>query len=61
MEVLLISSRSQNQKQWRWIIIHPILEEHQYDAAAIDVGINDLLKSRTNIRVGEITKEIINI
>ena len=39
----------------------PILEEHQYDAAAIHVGINDLLKSRTNIKVNEIAKNIINI
>ena len=39
----------------------PILEEHQYDAAVIHVGINDLLKSRTNINVSEITKDIINI
>ena len=29
----------------------PTLEEHQYDPAAIHVGINDLLKSRTNINV----------
>ena len=39
----------------------PVLEEHQYDAAVIHVGINDLLKSRTNINVSEITKDIINI
>ena len=39
----------------------PILEEHQYDAAAIRVGIDDLLKSRTNINVSEIAKDIINI
>ena len=39
----------------------PVLEECQYDAAAIHVGINDLLKSRTNIDVNEITKGIINI
>ena len=38
-----------------------ILEEHQYDAAAIHVGINDLLKSRTNISVSAIAKDIINI
>ena len=37
----------------------PILDE--YDAAAIHVGINDLLKSRTNINVSEIAKDIINI
>ena len=35
-----------------------ILEEHQYDAAAIHVGINDLLKSRTNISVSAIAKDI---
>ena len=39
----------------------PVLEECQYDAAAIHVDINDLLKSRTNIDVNEITKGIINI
>ena len=39
----------------------PILEEHQYDAAVIHVGINDLLKSRTNINVSEIAEDIINI
>ena len=39
----------------------PTLEEHQYDAAVIHVGINDLLKSRTNINVSEITMDIINI
>ena len=38
-----------------------ILEEHQYDAAVIHFGINDLLKSRTNINVSEIAKDIINI
>ena len=38
-----------------------ILEEHQYDAAVIHVGNNDLLKSRTNINVSEIAKDIINI
>ena len=37
------------------------LEEHQYDTAVIHVGINDLLKSRTNIKVSEIAKDIINI
>ena len=35
-----------------------ILEEHQYDAAARHVGINDLLKSRTNISVSAIAKDI---
>ena len=39
----------------------PILEEHQYDAAIIHVGINDLLKRRTSINVSEIAKDIINI
>ena len=39
----------------------PILEEHQYDAAVIHVGIKDLLKSLTNINVSEIAKDIINI
>ena len=38
-----------------------ILEECQYDAAAIHVGINDLLKSRTNIDVNEFGKDIVNI
>ena len=32
----------------------PILKEHQYDAAVIHVGIDDLLKSCTNINVSEI-------
>ena len=35
----------------------PILEEHRYDTAAIPGGINDLLKSRTNINVSEIAKD----
>ena len=39
----------------------PILEKHQYDHAAVHVGINDLLKSSTNINVSEIAKDIINI
>ena len=39
----------------------PILEEHQHDVAAIHGGINDLLKSRTNINVNEISKDIINL
>ena len=39
----------------------PILEEHQYDAAAIHVGINDLLKNHTNIDENAIAKDIINI
>ena len=39
----------------------PILEEHQYDAATIHVGINDLPKSRTNIDANEIAKAIINL
>ena len=39
----------------------PILEEHQYGAAVIHVGIKDLLKNRTNINVSEIAKDIINI
>ena len=39
----------------------PILKEHQYDAAVIHVGINDLLKSRTNINVSKIAKDIIDI
>ena len=39
----------------------PILEEYQYDTAAIHGGINDLLKSRTNINGSEITKDTINI
>ena len=39
----------------------PILKEHQYDAAVIHVGINDSLKSRTNINVREIAKDIIDI
>ena len=39
----------------------PILEEHQYDATATHVGINDLLKNRTNINVNKIAKDIINI
>ena len=39
----------------------PILEKHQHDAAAIDVGINDLLKSRINININEIAKDIMNI
>ena len=39
----------------------PILEEHQHDATVIHVGINDLLKSRTNISVSQIAKDIINI
>ena len=39
----------------------PILEEHQHDATVIHVGINDLLKSRTNINVSQIAKDIINI
>ena len=38
----------------------PILEEHQYDSAAINVGINDLLKNRTSINVNEIAKDIKN-
>ena len=36
----------------------PILEEHQYDASAIHVGINDLLKSSENININEISKDI---
>ena len=39
----------------------PILEEHQYYAAVKHVGMNDLLKSRTNITVSEVAKDIINI
>ena len=39
----------------------PISEEHQHDVAAIDVGINDLLKSRINININEIAKNIMNI
>ena len=39
----------------------PILEQHQYDAAVIHVGINDLLKRRTNINASQIAKDIINI
>ena len=39
----------------------PILEEHRCDTAAIPGGINDLLKSRTNINVSEIAKDSINI
>ena len=39
----------------------PILEEHQYEAAAIHDGINDLLKSCTDINVNEIAMDIINI
>ena len=39
----------------------PFLEEHQYDAAVMHVGINDLLKSRANINVSEIEKDIVNI
>ena len=39
----------------------PGLEEHQYDAAATHVGINDLLKSCSNINVNNIAKDIINI
>ena len=39
----------------------PILKEHQYDAAVIHVGINDLLKSRTNINESKIAKDIIDI
>ena len=39
----------------------PILEGHQYYAAAIHVSINDLLKSRTNINLNEIAKDIANI
>ena len=36
----------------------PILEEHQYGAAVIHVGIKDLLKNRTNINVSEIVSYI---
>ena len=39
----------------------PVLEEHQYDAAAIHVCINDFLKSRTNINLNKIAKDITNI
>ena len=39
----------------------PILEEHQYDDPVIHAGINDLLKSCTNINISEIVKDIINI
>ena len=60
MEVSLISSRSQDQRQSMDHDVIPILEEHQYDAAAIHLGINDLLKSRTNINVREIAKDTIN-
>ena len=38
-----------------------VSEEHEYGAAAIHVGIKDLLKSRTNFNVSEIAKDIINI
>ena len=58
MEVLLISNRSQDQVDHHTI---SILEEHQYHAAAVHVENNDLLKSRTNINVNEIAKDIINI
>ena len=37
------------------------LKGHQHDAAAIHVGINDLLKSHTNINANEIGKDIVNI
>ena len=39
----------------------PILQEYQYAATAIHVGINDLLKCRANINVNEIAKDIVNI
>ena len=40
---------------------HINFKEDQYDVLVLHVGINDLLKSRTNIRVNEIAKDIINI
>ena len=39
----------------------PILEEHQHDPTFIHGGINNLLKSRTNISVNQIAMDIINI
>ena len=40
----------------------PILEEHQYDAAAIHVGINDLLKGMpNNVSVDSICNDILEI
>ena len=40
----------------------PILEEHQYDAAAIHVGINDLLKGMpNNVCVDSICNDILEI
>ena len=40
----------------------PILEEHQYDAAAIHVGINDLLKEMSkNVTVDSICNDILEI
>ena len=39
----------------------PILEGHQYYAAAIHVAIKDLLKSCTNINLNDIAKDIVNI
>ena len=40
----------------------PILEEHQYDAAAIHVGINDLLKGMSkNVTVDRICNDILEI
>ena len=40
----------------------PILEEHQYDAAAIHVGINDLLKGMSNnVTLDNICNDILEI
>ena len=40
----------------------PILEEHQYDAAAIHVGINDILKGMpNNVTVDSICNDILEI
>ena len=62
MEVLLISKpfRRSKAKQIDHDAI-PIFDKHQYNAAIIHVGINDLLTSRTRIKVSEIAKHIVNV
>ena len=40
----------------------PILEEHQYDAAAIHIGVNNLLKGMpNNVTVDSICNDILEI
>ena len=40
----------------------PILEEHQYDAPAIRIGVNDLLKGMPdNVNVDSISNDILKI